>query len=165
MSRRTFKACPGGKNRWFGDDKQMRVFVRDCIKDAFAKGQTKEQYLAALKPEMRATAGEMFDYYKGREAQADAEFEIKAMPEPLRTLFLEGGKQTGDFYEGVLAFEEQYNAPQFVRATNFARWLRQWDLKVGHGTIDIRWTEFQSKLQPMSQDMAYDMAMAKEMTR
>lgn len=154
--------CPKRPNPWFGHDKDMRVFVRENIKLAFSKGQTKDEFLALLKPEMRATAGEMFDYYKGKEAQADAAFEIKAAPEPLRTLFLQGGKQTGDFYEGVLAFEEQYNAKQFVQASNFARWLRQWDLKVGHGTIDIRWTEFTSKLRPMSADMAYDMAVAKE---
>ena len=160
MSRRTFKACP--KNRWFGHDKDMRVFVRDNIKYAFAQGWTKDEFLSKLKAEIRPTAGEMYDYYKGREAQADAAFEIKSAPEPLRTLFLEGGKQTGDFYEGVLAFEEQYNAKQFVQASNFARWLRQWDLKVGHGTIDIRWTEFTCKLRPMSTEMAYDMAVAKE---
>jgi hypothetical protein len=148
--------------QWFGHDKAMRVFVRDCIKDAFAKGQTKDQYLAQLKPEMRATAGEMFDYYKGQEAQADAVFEIKTMPEPMRTLFLLGGKQCGDFHEGVLAFEEQYSAAQFVYASNFARWLKQWSLGVGHGTIDIRWTEFSSKLRPMSTEMVYDMAVAKE---
>jgi len=161
---RTFKACPKnrwfGQNRWFGHDRQMRAFVRDCIKDCFAKGKTKEEYLASLKEDIRATAGEMWDYYLGREAQADAAFDIKPMPEPMKSMYLNALKETGDLHLAVQRIEESLNSPQYVRLMNFARWLKQWELSIGHGTVDLRWTEFSSKLRPMSQDQAYEFAMA-----
>ena len=81
------------------------------------------------------------------------------MPEPMRTLYLEGLKLTGSLTLGALRFEERFTIPQLKKLLTFAGWLKKNNLSVGHGTIDLRWCEFQRGDVPISKEHAYEIAM------
>lgn len=89
---------------------------------------------------------------------------VRPMPEPLRTLVLEGMKRAGtctDAAEVLTYIEESLTPSQFREVENFCKWLKKNSLTVGHGTISLRWEEFRSKRAPASQDEAYQWAMKK----
>jgi len=81
------------------------------------------------------------------------------MQEPMRTLFLSGLKETGNLEDAALRHEEDLTSRESHQLQDFAKWLKAHDLSVGHGTIDIRWTEFQYNAKPISREEAYQVAM------
>lgn len=88
---------------------------------------------------------------------------VRPMPEPMRTLVLEGVKMAGshDAAEVLIYIEEQLTPKEFRDVEGFCKWLVKNDLKVGHGTISLRWDEFRSKRAPAGQEEAYQWAMKK----
>jgi hypothetical protein len=83
--------------------------------------------------------------------------------EPLRTLILEGIKSAGsvDAAEVLTYIEERLTMVEFRNVERFCKWLQKNSLSVGHGTIDLRWDEFQSKRTPVGRDEAYQWAMGR----
>ena len=69
----------------------------------------------------------------------------KLMPEPMRTLVLEGIKMAGKIHpaEDALAYvEEQMTVPEYKDAKAFLDWLYSHGLTIGHGTIQLRYHEY-----------------------
>jgi hypothetical protein len=89
---------------------------------------------------------------------------ITKMPARLSLLLLQAGKMAGRMYppaEALSPVEEHMTLPEINSATAFLEWLHKHSLTVGHGTIDLRWTEFKRKLAPATKDEAYQYAMQK----
>lgn len=82
-----------------------------------------------------------------------------AMPEPLRSLFLNACKVTGNMSEASLYIEESLTGNELTRLQKFVAWLKYHNLTVGWGTIDLRWNEWKTGASPMSPDAAYKMTL------
>lgn len=87
---------------------------------------------------------------------------ITKMPARLSLLLLQAGKAAGTIYppeEALLPVEEHMTGAEIKQATAFLEWLHQHGLTFGHGTIDLRWTEFKQKLAPVGKEEAYQYAL------
>jgi hypothetical protein len=61
--------------------------------------------------------------------------------------------------DALLPVEEHMTSAEIMQATAFLEWLHRHGLTFGHGTIDLRWTEFKRKLAPATKDEAYQHAL------
>jgi hypothetical protein len=90
-----------------------------------------------------------------------AELNPRKMKEPLRTLLLQGTGTMGTYrsIEVLSYIEEQLTRAQYDDAKKFLDWMVKHNLTFGHGTIDLRYHEFNNDLTPMASDEAYNWAM------
>ena len=89
---------------------------------------------------------------------------ITKMPQRLNLLLLQAARMAGKIHppeEALSSVEEQMTQEEFKQATAFLEWVYKNGLTFGHGTIDLRWTEFKQKLSPVTRDEAYQYAMRK----
>jgi len=83
------------------------------------------------------------------------------MTEPARTLLLDAMRTLGKAPRNEILgyFEEHLTGEQRHKIQQFLDWLHKWGLTVGHGTIDLRWFEFENRLKPLDKETAYEWAM------
>lgn len=84
------------------------------------------------------------------------------MMEPARTLLLDAMKTLGKAPRNEIIgyFEENLTGAQRHKIQQFLDWLHKWGLTVGHGTIDLRWFEFEEGIRPpLDKEAAYQWAM------
>ena len=84
------------------------------------------------------------------------------MPEPARTLLLDAYRTLGKAPRNEIIghFEEHLTSASRHKMQQFLDWLSKWGLTIGHGTIDLRWYEFEEGIRPpLEKEAAYQWAM------
>jgi hypothetical protein len=83
------------------------------------------------------------------------------MMEPARTLLLDAYRTLGKAPRNEIIgyFEEHLTSAQRRKIEQFLDWLYKNGLTVGHGTIDLRWYEFEEGIRPLDKEAAYQWAM------
>jgi hypothetical protein len=80
------------------------------------------------------------------------------MNEPMKTLYLDAVKTTGDCELAIRLIEERLTVPEVKQLTEFAAWLGNHELTVSHDTIDARFKEFTTGIPPLRMNSTYKFA-------